>query len=287
MAEHREIRWEDYVRSSRELLTKPIAALEKIVIYRGSPGKLIPPVGWRKQTRSTLESLNINYRINSPIEQDIPYIDRSLPQIEQDKQTQLYFWGGKQFRMEIHSSEDFGKTWNLENIAPIKKPTGYPINNANILRMLTPDKFPVNPQTMLAISFRDVGHGVPQFGQDFFTCRVVTKLEELIYEHTPYVSPTITSQINTDRSPASNVAFKSIVPTRAGRKRLIFRVISGSTTVQTVVKYGAVADTNVATVTLTGAAVVAGLNGYEGEISFSQNTTFNTFFEVQEYFTEN
>lgn len=273
--------WQDS--DTFSLLKKAYVANTKLPLVRSFQQKLFPPQGWKRNVNASLVYLNLTYQLQSLPAAKIPYVDSSVSQIEIDRITSEFFWKSSQYRLEIYSSNNHGATWALRNVLPLKRPEGFPIQNIDLLASLGNRSRSLPQGTRLALAFRDVGYGVPVYLLDEFTIDYQIDVAEQMYPHTPYQAGTKPVQYITQLSQLNNPTYRSICPTRAGRRTALCSYASTSSTATATIKYGSPLDTTATTVTVVaGASVNLALN-YEGEISFNGNgSAFNSSLTVTE-----
>lgn len=280
---HEEIIWNWTDADTFTLLKKAYVNNSKLPLVRTYQQKLLPPQGWKRNVDAKLTYLNLTYQIQSLPETKIPYVDSSLSQIEIDRITSEFFWKSSQYRLEIYSSNNNGVSWCLRNTIPLKRPEGFPIQNIDLLSSLGNRARSLPQGTRLALSFRDVGYGVPVYLLDEFTIDYEVEVKEQMYPYVAYQSGSKPVQYITQLSQLNSPTFRSIAPVRSGRKTALCAYASGSASATATIRYGSPTDTTAPTVSVSaGASVNLQLN-YEGEISFNgTGSTFNSSLTVTE-----
>lgn len=264
------IEWEDIKTTDVNLLRLAVVNNKKITFFTPGYGQLIAPPGWRKISNAAIAACYLKYEINSLPETNPPNLTGDESTVTRDAILNNYYWKSSQYRIELFTSSDSGKTWIRRSTLPVMRPTGFPEGTINLLSSLNGVPLTFNSTDKLAIAFRDVGFGLPNIATDSFTVTTSAAIPQKIYEYKPLPTSTtvLTQRIGT-YIPTTGGAYQQIAPADTNRQSATIAFSNGATGSTGTIRYGDVADTTAPTQVVQRNSVTTIPTGYIGVISFS------------------
>lgn len=279
------IDWEDIKTVDVDLLRLPVVNLKKITFFTPGYGQLIAPPGWRKISNAAIAACYLKYEIESLPETRPPQLTGDESTVVRDAILNKYYWQSSQFRIELFTSSDNGRSWIRRSTLPVMRPTGFPEGTINLLSSLNGVPLTFNSTDRLAIAFRDVGFGLPNPATDTFTVTTSAAIPQKIYEYKPLPTSTVVlnQQIGT-YIPVGNGAYQQIAAANANRKEATIAFSNGAVGSTGTIRYGDVSDTAAPTQVVQRNSVTVVPVGYTGIISFSSTAGISTRVVVTETF---